>query len=208
MNDAEKNSREIEIMSEENSEVNGKIDNVPESDVAPEQFGFQSEHSSENRYRERLMRLQAEFANYKKRVANERVELSDLFRSQIVAKLLPLLDDFDRLIEHSDGDTLQRGDVIIRFDDRLIEHSDGDTQGVSNGIKLIHQNLKFTLEAQGLSQIKSVGEQFDPNYHEALLVESDEQKPDGVVVEEWRKGYLFKEKLLRPAQVKVNKIKS
>ncbi|HDP98035.1 MAG TPA: nucleotide exchange factor GrpE [bacterium] len=186
MNDAEKNSREIEIMSEENSEVNGKIDNVPESDVAPEQFGFQSEHSSENRYRERLMRLQAEFANYKKRVANERVELSDLFRSQIIAKLLPVLDDFDRLIEHSDG----------------------DTQGVSNGIKLIHQNLKFTLEAQGLSQIKSVGEQFDPNYHEALLVENDETKPDGVVVEEWRKGYLFKEKLLRPAQVKVNKIKS
>jgi len=99
---------------------------------------------------------------------------------------LPVLDDFDRLIEHSDGDTHE----------------------INNGIKLVYRNLKSILHDQGLSQIKCVGEQFDPNYHEALLVENDETKPDGVVVEEWRKGYLFKEKLLRPAQVKVNKIKS
>ena len=110
--------------------------------------------------------------------------LSEIIKSEIIKDLLPIIDDFDRLLQNVNDD----------------EHE------IVSGIKLIHRKFLETLEEQGLKPVKTVGEKFNPKFHEALLVEFHEETRDDEVTEEWRKGYYFNEKLLRPAQVKVNKL--
>jgi len=141
----------------------------------------------ENNYLERLQRLQAEFANYKRRVEKEKLELSDLFKSQLVSSLLPVIDDFERMLDHTDHDE----------DNEFLK-----------GVKLIYKKLIDVLKEQGLKPIEAVGARFDPGLHEAVLIENGEDGEDEIVTEEWRKGYLFNNRLLRPAQVKVLKTKA
>ncbi len=139
---------------------------------------------SENQFRDQLQRLQAEFSNYKRRVEAERLLLSDLIKGDFVVNLLPILDDFERLRNHN---------------------TVGNSE-FAEGIRLIHEKLLKALAEQGLKKVETVGHKFNPKLHEAMLVESHENMADDSIIEEWRKGYLFKEKLLRPAQVKVNKL--
>jgi molecular chaperone GrpE len=139
--------------------------------------------AAEQNYFDQLQRLRAEFSNYKKRMENEKSMLSDLIRSEVFKSLLPVIDDFERLLFHVNNK----------------EHE------VNEGVHLIFQKLMDTLKDQGLKQINSVGEKFDPNFHEALLAEHQKDSEEDTVIEEWRKGYVFKDRLLRPAQVKVNK---
>lgn len=171
----EKISENSQVQKENNSAKNDKIELKDEK-----------ENLSENNHFGQIQRLKAEFANYKKRMENERILLSELIRSEFIKSLLPVIDDFDRLVQHLDA----------------------ENQDVKEGIKIIYQKFMNTLSEQGLSLVKSVGEKFDPNFHEALLAEHHEDAEEDIVIEEWRKGYLFKDRLLRPAQVKVNKIQN
>ncbi|MFZ5515617.1 MAG: nucleotide exchange factor GrpE [Candidatus Zhuqueibacterota bacterium] len=139
--------------------------------------------SSEEKYIEQLQRLQAEFANYKKRTDRERLELSNIYKSELVISLLPAIDDFERFFNHAHG-----------WEEDLIA-----------GVKLIYQKLMESLKVQGLTSVSTVGEKFDPEIHEAISVQEVEDGEDDVVAEEWRKGYKFNEKIIRPAQVKVVK---
>lgn len=136
-----------------------------------------------NKYLEQLQRLQAEFMNYKKRVEKERLELSDLFKSELVGFLLPVIDDFERMLDHSNGENNE----------------------FLKGVNLIYQKFIDVLKNQGLKTINAKGQKFDPRLHEAMLTENSENGDEEIVAEEWRKGYLFKDRLLRPAQVKVLK---
>jgi len=154
----------------------------PNDDKTVEDNGQQP---GDGNYFGQLQRLKAEFSNYKKRVDNDRLKLSDIVKGELITKLLPVLDDFDRLLEHSNN----------------------NHEEVVQGIKLIHKKLVDTLQEQGLKPVKSVGEKFNPKFHEALIVDHHEGAEDDLVLDEWRKGYLFKDRLLRPAQVKVNKLK-
>jgi len=171
----EKISENSQVQKENNSAKNDKIELKDEK-----------ENLSENNHFGQIQRLKAEFANYKKRMENERILLSELIRSEFIKSLLPVIDDLDRLVQHLDA----------------------ENQDVKEGIKIIYQKFMNTLSEQGLSLVKSVGEKFDPNFHEALLAEHHEDAEEDIVIEEWRKGYLFKDRLLRPAQVKVNKIQN
>ena len=141
---------------------------------------------TDQNYYEQLQRLKAEFANYKKRMENDRILFSEIIKGEVIKALLPVIDDFERLVQHSGA----------------------ETQDIKKGTSLIYQKLMDTLKQQGLKPVKSVGEKFNPNFHEALLVDHHEGAEDDMVMEEWRKGYLFKNRLLRPAQVKVNKIQN
>jgi len=141
--------------------------------------------SGDEKYLERLQRLQAEFVNYKKRIEREKLELSDFFKSELIGSLLPVIDDFERMLDHSNNE-----------DNEFLR-----------GIELIYQKLLDILKDQGLQPIESVGQKFDPNLHEAILIETSENGEDETVAEELRKGYIFNNKLLRPAQVKVIKTK-
>ncbi|MBN2031151.1 nucleotide exchange factor GrpE [bacterium] len=132
---------------------------------------------------DQLQRLQAEFSNYKKRIEKERKSLFSTAKGELVSKLLPVLDDFDRLLNS------------------VKSNGKCDAQDV----QYICQNLKECLVEEGMEEIESVGKPFDPHIHEAVDIEITDPDREGVVLEEWKKGYTFGEKLLRPSQVKVGK---
>jgi len=185
----EKNSYEIKIMDEDDQNIENGEKSIPKEIETPVKNGESEKKATEcseaEKYLDQLQRLQAEFLNYKRRVEKERLELSILFKSELVGSLLPVIDDFERMFDHSDD-----------------EHNE-----LLKGTKLIYQKLIDILKEQGLKAIDAKGQKFDPRIHEAVLIESSEKGEDGIVAEEWRKGYFFSEKLLRPAQVKVLKSK-
>lgn len=123
-------------------------------------------------------RTQADFINYKRRTEQEKDEISQFARTTLLLDLLPALDDLER--------------AFAAVPQRLIKASWVD------GIRLIWNKLRTTLEAQGLSEIKAVGEPFDPHLHEAVR---QDRGREGVVIEEVQKGYKFRDKIIRPSKV-------
>jgi len=136
-------------------------------------------------YYQRLVRMQADFENFRRRTAREKEDFYKYAAEQLVESLLPVLDNFELALAHG-----------RETHDKLFE-----------GVEIIYRQIVDTLAAQGLSPIPSVGEIFDPSRHEAVLQEQTSNHPDNVILEELRKGYLFKEKLLRPSMVKVARSK-
>lgn len=127
-------------------------------------------------------RAQADFVNYKRRTEQERNEMVMLANATLMLNLLPVLDDMERAL------------------DNVSEKLRGLTW--VDGIVLIYRKLKATLEGNGLSEIKALGETFDPNFHEAALYADGEE---GKVIEELQKGYMIHDRVLRPAMVKVGR---
>ena len=125
-------------------------------------------------------RAQADFINYKRRTEQEKEEISQFARATLILELLPVLDDLER--------------AFAAVPPRLTKTSWVD------GIRLIWSKLRTALEAQGLSEIRAVGEPFDPHLHEA--VRQDRGK-EGVIIEEVQKGYKFRGKIIRPSKVVV-----
>jgi molecular chaperone GrpE len=131
-------------------------------------------------YLDSWKRAQADFQNYKRRAEQERLEMGVYANSQLILALLPVLDDFERAVD-SLTPKLEKTDWV-------------------HGIRLVESKLRKTLEAQGVSPIKAVGEAFDPNLHEAVMHVKGE---DGKVVQELQKGYRLHDKILRPSKVAV-----
>ena len=125
-------------------------------------------------------RAQADFANYKRRTEQELQEIGKLANANLMLNLLPVLDDFERALNNAPG-------------------NQADVTWV-DGIKLIDRKLQGALEAMGLSQIKALGEPFDPNIHEAVM---QAKGKEGMVIEELEKGYMFQDKIIRPTKVVV-----
>lgn len=135
-------------------------------------------------YYDRLLRKQAEFDNYRKRVEREKADTRFAARQEIFRELLNVLDACERGLESMDQDKL-------------------NLESYREGYGLLHRQLRSLLAKFGVEEIEAVGQQFDPNVHEAILHESSEAHPDGQVIEEIKKGYRLHDRLLRPAQVKV-----
>jgi molecular chaperone GrpE len=131
-------------------------------------------------YLESWKRAQADFANYKRRLEQEKLEMGVYANTQLILAVLPILDDFERAF-------------------LAISHKHAKTDWVE-GIRLVERKLKTTLEAQGLTAVQSVGETFDPNVHEAVMHVKGE---DGKVVQELQKGYRLHDKIIRPSKVAV-----
>ncbi|MBO8156028.1 MAG: nucleotide exchange factor GrpE [Bacillaceae bacterium] len=133
---------------------------------------------------DRLLRLQADYENYRRRTKKERE--NDLkYKSQsVIMELLPVLDNFERALQ--------------------IEVSDEKAKSFVDGIQMVHRQLKDALAKEGLEEIPTVGEQFDPHLHQAVMQVQDEEKESNEIVEELQKGYKLKDRIIRPAMVKVN----
>ena len=133
----------------------------------------------------RYVRLQADFANFKKRTATEKQQISEVVKMDVLQNILPVIDNFERALQVPQ-DSLS---------DELKSFVDGYT--------MIYKQLMTVLEKEGVTKIDAVGKPFDPNYHQAVMrVPSDEYDND-VVVEVLQEGYLLGDKILRPAMVKV-----
>lgn len=131
-----------------------------------------------------LRRRQAEFENFRRRVERERTDFAEYAGMESVRALLPTLDDFERALKAAQSS------------------GSGDNELVK-GIELIYKRLLELLTKQGLEPIVTEGKNFDPHLHEAVQRVEQGDAQDGVILEEYQRGYNFKGKLLRPAMVKV-----
>ena len=136
-------------------------------------------------HHDRLLRLAADFDNYKKRAAREKEDWAKFANEELIRAILPFIDNLERALNHAQKVT--------------------DTGVLIEGVRLTLQQLIQNLNKFGLSSFQSVGKSFDPAMHEAMLVvETDKQEPNQVV-EEFQKGYFLNDRLLRPATVSVSK---
>jgi molecular chaperone GrpE len=123
-------------------------------------------------------RAQADFVNYKRRIEQEQEEIGKFANSVLMLNLLPVLDDMER--------------AFASIPPKL------DKLNWVDGVRLIERKLWATLEAQGLSPIKALGEPFDPNFHEAV---KEDKGKEGIVIEELQKGYMLHDRVIRPSMV-------
>ncbi len=150
----------------------------------------EKEESEElNNLKDSMQRLQAEFENSRKRLEREKQEFALFANTELIKKLLPLLDSIEAAKEHFEKQ----------------ENFSG--KDCANGLELIKKQLLEILISEGLKRTKAVGKKFDPLLHDAVTEDCEEEKENEIVLEEFQKGYTLKEKLLRPAKVKINKSK-
>ena len=130
---------------------------------------------------ETVQRVQADFENYKKRTEKDKEEFVKYACQNIVLDLLPILDHFELALKHTK-----------------------DKEEFVKGIELVYSNFIDMLGKKGLKPINALTKEFDPVMHEALMQEKSKEKP-GIVIEEFQKGYLINDKVIRPTKVKVAK---
>jgi molecular chaperone GrpE len=131
---------------------------------------------------DRLLRLAAEFDNFRRRVDRDRREQAEAAMAAALEDLLPIIDNLDRALE---APTASDADVYRR------------------GVELIHRQMTELLRKRGVTPIQAVGADFDPRIHQAVTHELSAEHRDGAVMEELRRGYMIGDRLLRPAMVKV-----
>ena len=136
-----------------------------------------------------ILRLMADFDNYKKRAAAEREEIICFSNEVLILGILPILDNFDRAFLHTE-ETAKASTV----NDELIK-----------GFALIKRQLEDLLGRAGLTTIEAMGNNFDPHYHEAIMTRESKDQPEDIIIEEMQKGYMLKEKVIRPSMVIVSK---
>ncbi|MEC0232634.1 nucleotide exchange factor GrpE [Paenibacillus alba] len=133
---------------------------------------------------QRLLRVQADFDNFRRRARAEKEDFAKYASLKLIEQLLPIVDNFDRALSSS--------------------KETKDFDALVKGLDMTYRGIDQLLTAEGLKSIESVGHPFNPEFHQAVMqVESDEHE-EGIVVEELQKGYMLKDKVIRPAMVKVS----
>jgi molecular chaperone GrpE len=133
----------------------------------------------------RYMRLQADFANFKKRTTSEKQQLSEIVKIEVLQGILPVLDNFERALQ-------------APADPMPAEH-----QSFLEGYTMIYKQLVAALEKEGLKKMDAVGKPFDPMFHEAVMRMASDEYENDTVIEVLQAGYLLGDKTVRPAMVKV-----
>lgn len=175
-NDEMNNSTEDNL--KENSEEN--IEEKAE-EINPEIEKLENEVAD---LKDKLLRRAAEFENYKRRTENDQLNLLKYAAESLIVKLLPIVDDFERSLQHMENAK--------------------DVEAVKKGIQLIYEKLIRTLNEQGVQKIDAVGSEFDVHLHEALLQRKDPDAKPHTILDEIEKGYMYKDKVIRHSKVIVN----
>ncbi|MDD9268704.1 nucleotide exchange factor GrpE [Paenibacillus sp. GCM10023248] len=153
-----------------------------EASVEPSELDKVRMQAEENY--QRLLRVQADFDNFRRRARAEKEDFAKYASLKLIEQLLPIIDNFDRALASS--------------------KETKDFDALAKGLEMTYRGMDQLLTAEGLKPIEAVGQPFNPEFHQAVMqVESDEHE-EGVVVEELQKGYILKDKVIRPAMVKVS----
>jgi len=147
--------------------------------MSPEEALAEEKKKAEE-YLANWQRAQADFINYKRRTEQERLDFNDYANANLLCNILPVLDDFERALK-AVPEEFAKEDWV-------------------EGVRLVDKKFRTILEGMGVKEIKCLGEPFDPNLHEALR---QEKGKEGIVVDEYLKGYMLNDKLLRAAKVVV-----
>lgn len=172
-------SKNQPISNKEESEAKGS--EVVEEAIVDEKERLTAELQEIN---DKYLRLYAEFENYKKRVNKDKEELVKYGNESLLYELLPVIDNLDMALKHA---------------------SDNVSAGVVQGVEITLKELQKTLEKFGLSPIDAYGKPFDPLIHHAMTQVERDDIDEKTVVEEFRKGYMLRDKVLRPSLVAVSK---
>ena len=177
-------------------EENNKVEKSPEggAEAIIEALGNQkiidqlqaeldSARAQADEYLDGWQRARAEFANYKKRIERDQVQIYQTTTGSIIKRYLDIIDDLDLALKN--------------------RPQDGDGASWANGIEMIYRKLLTILENEGLTPIEADGQFFDPNLHEALSSEPSEDHESGQIIEVVKRGYLLGDRVLRPALVRV-----
>ncbi|WIV18319.1 nucleotide exchange factor GrpE [Paenibacillus polygoni] len=176
---------EADQAAEEQNPVNDSAESAQEETEAevldPETAKFKAlAEENEKRY----LRTQADFDNFRRRTQKEKEDLAKYATTKLITELVPVIDNFERAMSTADSNT--------------------DADSFIKGVNMIFRQLEGVLGAEGLTVMNTVGQPFNPEFHQAIMqVESDEYE-EGIVVEEVQKGYMIKDRVLRPAMVKVS----
>ena len=162
---------------------------VEPSPLTPEQIeDLKSRAAKADENWERLLRTTADFENFKKRAAREKQDALKFANESLIQKLIPLLDNFDMALA-----AVQNG------------QTGAASSSLQSGINMILQQFKSALTEAGLEEVDATGQPFDPNLHEAVSQQETAEVPEGHVVQQLRKGYKLRDRLLRPASVIIAK---
>ncbi|MDB6041009.1 MAG: nucleotide exchange factor GrpE [Verrucomicrobiales bacterium] len=131
---------------------------------------------------DRVVRMTADFDNYKKRAAREKQDAIKYANESLLEKLIPILDNFEAAITAASG-------------------AAGNSDSLKTGVQMIHSQLKAAMTDSGLEEIDARNQQFDPNWHEAVSQQENAEVPEGQVIQQLRKGYKLRDRLVRPATV-------
>lgn len=133
---------------------------------------------------QRMLRVQADFDNFRRRARAEKEDFAKYASLKLIEQLLPIVDNFERALSSSK------------------ENKDFDA--LAKGLDMTYRGIDQLLTAEGLKPIDSVGQPFNPEFHQAVMQVESEDHEEGIVVEELQKGYILKDKVIRPAMVKVS----
>ena len=149
---------------------------------------FEEKKKLADSYYDQLLRLKAEFDNYRKRIEKEREELVKFGKEELVVKLLDILDSFQLALDSTKDEK-------------------NEAKSIKEGVELIHKQFKEVLEKEGLRKLEVQGEKFDPNLHYAVEYQESDEHKDNEILKEIRPGYLFHNRVIRPAMVVVARAK-
>ena len=137
---------------------------------------------------EKLQRISADYANYQKRIPKQISDSVAYHKEAIIKSLLPSLDNFEHALAGAEN-----AETI----DKVVE-----------GVQLVFEHLLDAIKTHGVAPIESVGKEFDPVFHEAIMQRAEDDKPDNIVLEEFQRGYTLNDRVIRPSKVIVNKLQT
>lgn len=177
--DLKETSKKDDEQIDEKEEVNE--DEIDKVEITKEEIEAMNKKINDSK--ELYLRAQAELVNYRKRKDEEISRTLKYCNENLISEILPVIDNFERALSQESSD-----------------------QKLLDGINMVYGSLKSILLNYGLQEMDCLDKPFDPNFHQAVTTESVSDKDDDIVLEVLQKGYMFKDKILRPAMVKVNKI--
>lgn len=178
----EKNINKENINKENDENILKKEENENLEDMSDDDKVIESK---EDDYLNQLMRLQADFDNFRKRTVKEKEDTAKYALESFYKQLLPIIDNFERAIQSIEDSKIN--DVY------------------TDGIKMVFTQLFDIMKNEGLEEIESNNVEFDPQYHHGVSVENNEEIEDNKIIEVYQKGYKLKDKVIRPAMVKICK---
>ena len=187
IDEAEKGSEEVSASAEATEEGDDSVDE--ETEVSDREPTVEERAAdAESKYKEmqdRYLRLNAEFDNYKKRMMRENSDRLKYFNMELIKELLPSVDNLERAISHA-GD------------------ENSDLENMIEGLQMVYKGMQEAFGKFGVSEIESIGKEFDPNCHQAVGMIESQEVPENHVAEECLKGYYLHDRIIRPTMVRVS----
>ncbi|MGQ7278115.1 nucleotide exchange factor GrpE [Brevibacillus thermoruber] len=179
----EKEAEAAAAEQQEQQETAGQEQQEPAAEIDWQQEAERWKAQAEEN-QNRMLRALADMENLRRRTRKEQEDLAKYASLKIITELLPVLDNFERALA-ADKDSMT-------------------VESLLEGVNMVYRQMVQIFEREGLTPIQAAGQPFDPNVHQAVMQAEDPAYESGVVVEELQKGYLFKDRVIRPAMVKVN----